>query len=463
MVFASIVFLFAFLPLCLAVYYLAPVRGRNAALLTASLFFYAWGEGFFVCVLLASALANWAFGMRIESRREPGARRRELAFGVAINLSLLFTYKYAGFAFQTLGVQAIPLHLPIGISFFTFQAISYLVDVYRRDAPVERDPIRLSLYIASFPQLIAGPIVRYRDIAAQLRERVHSVAGFASGVQRFAMGLAKKVLIANTVAVPVDRIFALPQSELSVELAWVGIIGYTLQIYFDFSGYSDMAIGLGRMFGFRFLENFDYPYISRSVTEFWRRWHMSLSTWFRDYLYIPLGGNRGSAKTTYRNLIIVFLLCGLWHGANWVFLAWGALHGAFLVFERAGARRWIERMPRVLQHAYLLGVVMAAWVLFRSESLTQAIGYWGALLGAAPVSNPAHPLVAYASREFVAIVLIGVIGATRLPARLARQLRERESRPRAAFTAVAAMVILVVLSSAYLAAGTHNPFIYFRF
>ena len=296
----------------------------------------------------------------------------------------MIVFKYADFLVGNLNALLGPLRLaplslpgialPIGISFFTFQALSYVIDVYRREVPVQRNPFDLGLYIALFPQLIAGPIVRYHDVARQLVERVVTRQGFAYGVERFVVGLGKKVLIANTLAVQADLIFAIPADQLTAPVAWFGLVCYTLQIYFDFSGYSDMAIGLGYMFGFRFLENFSHPYVAQSITEFWRRWHISLSTWFRDYLYVPLGGNRGSALRTYRNLVLVFFLCGLWHGASWSFVVWGLLHGFLLVIERMGLGRLMARWPRALRHAWTLFFVMIAWVFFRADSLPQARG-----------------------------------------------------------------------------------------
>ena len=346
MVFSEPAFLFWFLPLLLGAYFLCPRAGRNALLLAASLIFYAWGEGGFVLVMLASIGMNYAFGLLIERRVSTHKTCAALWLGIIANLLLLAAYKYTGFVSSNLcgllrwwGVDTadpLPVHLPIGISFFTFQAMSYLVDVHRRQVPAQRNPLHVALYISMFPQLIAGPIVRYRDIARQIVDRAVTRQGFASGIRRFAIGLGKKVIIANSLAWPADQIFTIPNHELTTAVAWWGVTCYTLQIYFDFSGYSDMAVGLGRMFGFEFMENFNYPYIARSMTDFWRRWHISLSTWFRDYLYIPLGGNRRGRARTLVNLALVFFLCGLWHGASWTFAIWGLYHGLFLILERRG-------------------------------------------------------------------------------------------------------------------------------
>src|SRR5215471_8104535 len=345
MVFSSPIFLFLFLPITLAVYFVLPKRARNTWLFAASLVFYGWGEPKFLAVMLASIICNFLLAQWIEKQGNRDRARRVLTLAVAINIGLLAFFKYTDFVVENLNTGLVDLGvrpltvpsiaLPIGISFFTFHALSYVIDVYRGDARALRNPIDMGLYISLFSQLIAGPIIRYHDIAAQLRERWVTRSMFARGVSRFITGLGKKVLIANTLAVPVDLIFTIPSDQLTGGLAWLGVICYALQIYFDFSGYSDMAIGLGLMFGFRFLEKFNYPYISQSITEFWRRWHISLSNWFRDYLYIPLGGNRRGRLRGYFNLVIVFLLCGLWHGASWPFVLWGTWHGLFLVAERA--------------------------------------------------------------------------------------------------------------------------------
>ena len=330
MSFSSPIFLFLFLPSVLVLHFLIPKDWRNGFLLCISLLFYTWGAKSIILIMLFLIGFNYLFGIILErySSDEQGKRRIVLFLAVLINVGLLCYFKYTNFLVNTIifGEQRInPIHLPIGISFFTFQALSYVIDVYRRDMPAQKNPTRLALYISFFPELLAGPILRYRAMAGQIARRSIDLSGFAAGVRRFIVGLGKKVLIANTLATVADRIFSLAPAQFTPGLAWLGILCYTLQIYFDFSGYSDMAIGLGRMFGFEFMENFNYPYMSRSIKDFWRRWHISLSTWFRDYLYIPLGGNRGTPFRTHINLIIVFLLCGLWHGANWTFLVWGTM------------------------------------------------------------------------------------------------------------------------------------------
>ncbi len=382
MVFSSITFLLCFLPVTLIAYYLAGNRLRNLVLLLASLLFYAWGEGGYVLIMLLSIALNFVVGRLLDRTEGKQARTAVLAGGIGLNLALLGYFKYGNWLVEIVAglvpglkapeILADPIHLPIGISFFSFQALSYIIDVYRHDTQSQRNPLHLGLYIASFPQLIAGPIVRYRQVAEQIRHRLHDFSTFASGVERFIFGLSKKVLIANPLSAMADLIFSQQYAHLPVEIAWLGIICYALQIYFDFSGYSDMAVGLGRMFSFQFPENFNYPYISRSIQEFWRRWHITLSTWFRDYLYIPLGGSRQGAVKTYRNLVVVFLLCGLWHGASWNFVVWGAMHGVFLALERRVLKRVLQSVPRLFCHVYTLLVVLVAWVFFRVERLPDA-------------------------------------------------------------------------------------------
>ncbi|HEY2818018.1 MAG TPA: MBOAT family protein [Casimicrobiaceae bacterium] len=476
MVFASPLFLFLFLPATLLAYFALPRSWHNGVLLFASVFFYAWGEAKYLPLVLGSVAFNWWMGLHITQARDTEARKRRLAFAVAANLGALVIFKYANFAVANvnaiapifalgpIALDAIPL--PLGISFFTFHAISYVVDVYKGNANAQARIPTFALYILLFPQLIAGPIIRFRDIAAQLDRHPSRLADFAYGVRRFALGLGKKVLIANTVGATADRIFALPETDLTTPLAWLGIVCYTLQIYFDFSGYSDMAIGLMRMFGFRILENFNYPYISRSVREFWRRWHISLSNWFRDYLYVPLGGNRRGARRGYVNLVIVFLLCGLWHGASWPFVLWGAWHGVFLVLERMRTGRAFER-HRWLGHVYAMTIVMGGWVLFRCETLAHARNYYVALLGMANADSVRQPLAQYFDALLATTLLIGVVFATPL-ARTIGAWRDRTSDASLRGSIVIAadlmwLALVLAASAATLAAGTYNPFIYFRF
>jgi alginate O-acetyltransferase complex protein AlgI len=476
MVFASPLFLFLFLPATIVAYFVLPQRLRNGVLLVASLAFYAWGEARYVPLIVSSVAFNWWMGLSIARAGGGAARKRRLIVAVTGNLATLAVFKYANFAvanvdaiapvFGLAPVALAAIPLPLGISFFTFHAISYVVDVYKRTASAQRNVREFALYILLFPQLIAGPIIRYRDIASQLGAHPASPSDFAYGVRRFVVGLGKKLLIANTLGETADAIFALPGRELAAPVAWLAIACYTLQIYFDFSGYSDMAIGLMRMFGFRILENFDYPYIATSIREFWRRWHISLSNWFRDYLYIPLGGNRRGERRAYANLVIVFLLCGLWHGASWPFIVWGAWHGVFLVVERAGIERPLARHP-VLAHGYALAAVMGGWVLFRCDTLAHAGQFYTALLGLSAADPLLHPLAEYLNALLVATLACGVLFSMPVVPYLARRMQRFASGRLAGPLVLAvdgvAMTAVFVAASAMLAAGTYNPFIYFRF
>ncbi len=476
-------FLFVFLPVLLALYAL-PLP-KNGLLLVASIAFYATGGGAFTWLMLGSIGVNYWAALRIDALGDTPAATRLLRATVAANLLVLAVFKYAGFvvtnlntAFEALGLAplAVPaIALPIGISFFTFHAISYVVDVKRGDAVAQKGPVAAALYLLLFPQLIAGPIIRYRDIAAQLTARAVSMADLAYGARRFIIGLAKKMLVANIVAGPADHIFALPVAELTAPLAWLGVTCYTLQIYFDFSGYSDMAIGLGRLFGFRFPENFRYPYAAASVQDFWRRWHISLSSWFRDYVYVPLGGNRGSSQRTHVNLVAVFFLCGLWHGASWTFVVWGLFHGAFLVLERLGARdprTGPSLARRAGGHVYALLVVMVGWVLFRADTLAGAVGMLRAMAGYGEGLPTTYGWWWHVTPELAIAFGCGVVGATPVVSTLACRWRQGGGAvgnvggtlPWA--PSVAATVALAVLLGASImlsAARTYSPFIYFRF
>ncbi|MBI1320394.1 MAG: MBOAT family protein [Candidatus Hydrogenedens sp.] len=478
MVFSSPTFLFAFLPLCLAVYLVLPRALKNSWLLVLSLIFYAWGEQQWVALMLLSIAGNYVFGMLVDRfRGNPRRAGAVIAATVVFNLGLLAWFKYANFLTDNLnsalglaGLDPVviePVHLPIGISFFTFQAMSYVIDVYRGDGTVERNPLNLGLYIALFPQLIAGPIVRFQDIYEQLRERAVTLDGFAYGIQRFVIGLAKKVLIANVMALPADEIFNLPSSELTPALAWLGVVCYTFQIYFDFSGYSDMAIGLGHLFGFRFLENFRYPYVARSITDFWRRWHISLSTWFRDYLYIPLGGNRVSKRRNYLNLWLVFFLCGLWHGASWAFVVWGMYHGALLVLERVFLAGLLDRAGRPVQHAYTMLAFMIGWVFFRAETLPEAFAMLSAMAGFAAGDGTLHYTALYLNTEVALTLVIATIGATPVVPALQAAWSKRATSPGYehlnGVAAIAVLGVVFIYTAVHLSASTYNPFIYFRF
>ena len=474
MLFTEPSFLFLFLPMLLGLYFLPWQRHRNWLLLIASLVFYAKGGGAFTWLVMASIAFNYSAALWIDRRRGTEISKWLLRGAVAINLLVLGIFKYANFvgdnlnaALVALGVAPLTVPkvvLPIGISFFTFHAISYVVDVHRRDAAAQKRPVEAALYLLLFPQLIAGPIIRYRELASQLASRLITSDDLAYGIRRFVIGLAKKMLIANVVAGPADRIFAMPVQELTAAHAWIAVCCYTLQIYFDFSGYSDMAIGLGRMFGFRFPENFRYPYVARSVREFWRRWHITLSAWFRDYVYLPLGGNRASTARVYANLVTVFFLCGLWHGARWTFVVWGLFHGLFLVVERLGLGERLATAPRVVGHAYLLLVVMIGWVFFRAETLSGAIGMLRAMVGLGGGGPTAYAPTWYLTKELLVCAAAGILGSTPIIPSLSRWLEEAQGLRRfASMAETASLLVLLVASITLIAARTYNPFIYFRF
>ena len=483
MVFSSITFLFFFLPTVLLLYQFSGKRTRNVLLLAASLFFYSWGEGVYVMLMVISILINYSGGLLIANPRPAAGRRFFLVLSVALNLLILGFFKYAHFIADNLNlvfsycslpaIELAPVRLPIGISFFTFQALSYIIDVYRRKELPQKNIINLALYISLFPQLIAGPIVRYNQIADEIENRSVTMNDLAEGIQRFLLGLSKKILLANPLAAIADKIFMLPETELTMTLAWLGALCYTLQIYFDFSGYSDMAIGLGRMFGFHFPENFNYPYISTSIREFWRRWHISLSSWFKDYLYIPLGGSKSGPIRTYINLLIVFLLCGFWHGASWTFIVWGLYHGFFLVLERTPLGAIVGRLwsPARILLTFLL--VMFGWVIFRSDTLPGAIQYMSVMAGGGQKGFDASLLSLYLDSKARFEILMALLLALPLYPWLRRLKQILLQRwPGAIKLAVSASVHLAQLlffaTISYftvisLAAGVYNPFIYFRF
>ncbi|MDP3855360.1 MBOAT family protein [Phenylobacterium sp.] len=466
MLFASPTFLLVFLPLCLAAYFASPsINLKNGVLVGASLLFYAWGEPVFVLLMAAMTLVNYAAALAIDAR-DGKARKAALIVAVGVDLAALGLFKYAGFVAQTLTAALAPLQvdipdpqipLPLGISFFTFHCVSYLMDTYRRRFPANRSLAQVTLYIALFPQLIAGPIVRYKSIARRLVKRRHTLGRASTGIRIFIIGLAQKVLIADSLAPLAEAVFD-KASRPGLAEAWLGTIAYALQIYFDFAGYSTMAIGLGVIFGFSLPRNFRTPYASASITEFWRRWHISLSTWFRDYLYIPLGGNRGPAWKTWRNLIVVFLLCGLWHGASWTFVLWGLWHGAFLVIERAGLGPVLARAPRVIGWTYALAVVLFGWVLFRAPDMAGAADIWSGMVGlnglgglAITTGQALQPV-----HEWL-IPLACVLAVARWPRRFHGPGDWRKWLDTALVLGLLALALLRVAS------GTYSPFLYFRF
>ncbi len=470
MLFTEPAFLFLFLPVVLAAYFAVPSSWRNALLSAASFAFYAFGEYRFLPLMVLSIGLNYVLAIGIERTRGARWGRLVLAVGIASDLVLLLVFKYTNWlvadvdqVLRALHLRTLPvpsIFLPLGISFFTFHKISYKVDVYRGDTPAQRNALTLALYILFFPQLIAGPIVRYHDIADQLTRRPVRADGFAEGVRRFVLGLGKKMIVANTVAAVADAVFRLRPYELGPALAWLGIVSYAVQIYFDFSGYSDMAIGLALLFGFRFPENFDHPYASQSITEFWRRWHISLSRWFRDYLYIPLGGNRRGPARTYLNLLIVFVLCGAWHGASWEFIVWGLLHGSFLVLERLGLGALLERAPRLVRHAYTMLVVLVGWVFFRAGSLGGALGYLSAMFAVNHRTSFAYAPDLFLDPWVLTALAGGVVASFPVRGALASAMGPGPARELAAGMGLA---VLFGASLLLIAAGTYNPFIYFRF
>lgn len=476
MVFSSNIFLYLFLPVVLLGYYILPKAFRNTVLTIASLYFYAWGEPKFVLIMLFSILLNYFFGLWISHGQKP-----KLALGLAVilNIGLLAGFKYLNFLVDNLNALIIslggfpdnavtidPIPLPLGISFFTFHALSYIIDVYRKECAAQTSFMGLALYISLFPQLVAGPILRYHDIAPQIEKRTIGLDDWYHGVKRFIIGLSKKVLLANPLGQIADQIFAIPASELSMAVAWIGIAAYTLQIYYDFSGYSDMAIGLGRFFGFKFKENFDFPYIAASIKEFWRRWHISLSSWFRDYLYIPLGGNRTGNLRTYRNLIIVFFLTGLWHGASWNFVIWGLFHGAFLMIERR-LENVKYSVHAVFKHVYVMLTVMIAWVFFRADTFQQAVSFIGSMFNPLKTTASTYHAAMYLHAESGVVFLLAMICC--MPVKdILKQLFQRYSVSakwlagiRTAYMIGGLVAMFLCMLS--LAAGSYNPFIYFRF
>ena len=476
MLFSEPSFLF-FLPTVLLAYFGLGPRLRNWVLTAASLLFYVWGERVYVIALLASIVLNWGAAQFVVGGRDVHRSRAAVVLTIAANLLMLGVFKYAAFVtgnantlMNALGLAAFdvpPIHLPIGISFFVFQGMSYVVDVYRGDVAPQPSLLKMAMYTSFFPQLIAGPIVRYVDVQAQLATRTVTRDDFADGARRFVLGLGKKMIVANVAARVADGVFALPATGLDAALAWIGIAAYTIQIYFDFSGYSDMAIGLARLFGFRFLENFNYPYVATSLTDFWRRWHISLSTWFRDYLYIPLGGNRVSKGRRYINLMTVFALCGLWHGASWNFAIWGVFHGAFLVIERLRVVDPLRSSFRPLQHAYVLMVVMIGWVFFRAETLPQALQHLTAMAGLAdPIHAPG--IAMFIDNEALVVGVLGVLGSTPILPWLGTRADALKARSPALEVALESgqllgMCILFMYAQMLMAAGSYSPFIYFRF
>ena len=476
MVFSSLPFLFGYLPLTLLAYFITPLRWRNAVLLVVSLIFYGWGEPVYITIMFLSILIDYTHGILVEKYRDNDKKaRRFVAQSVIFNLLLLGFFKYGTFLADNLylltGIQipesvqllglTIPLRnvsLPIGISFYTFQTMSYTIDVYRGDARAQRSLVNFGTFVTLFPQLIAGPIIKYKDLGDQIDSRTCTVEKFASGVQMFVIGLGKKVLIANNVGMLWESYKAMAPGDLTVAGSWLGVLAFAIQIYFDFSGYSDMAVGLGRMLGFEFMRNFNYPYISRSITEFWRRWHISLSTWFREYLYIPLGGNRCSKGRWVLNLFLVWAATGIWHGASWNFVLWGLYFWVLLLVEKFVLLRWLKRAPGAVGHLYTLFFVLVSWTIFAIEDFGQLGEYLKVMfgLGGVPLIDGAFK---YYAANYLPVLCISALAATPLGAAVYRRLNVRTAHILGAVLILAGLL----LCTAYLVDGTYNPFLYFRF
>lgn len=476
MLFSSISFIFYFLPAVLLCYFIVPVRFRsirNAVLLVFSLIFYGIGGPKFLFVMLFSIILNYILGLAVwYTQKQAFLNKCLLTVSVVCNLGVLCYFKYTNFFlsnfFAVLGqeFQALNIVMPIGISFFTFQGLSYVVDVYRNTAKVQKNPLNVALYISMFPQLIAGPIVRYETVAEQISERHENVDQFASGIRRFSVGLAKKMLIGNTMGLIAEQAFGHPTMEVSTATLWLAMAAYTLHIYYDFSGYSDMAIGLGRMFGFEFLENFNYPYISKSITEFWRRWHISLSTWFRDYVYIPLGGNRCRKSKWIRNIFVVWLLTGFWHGASWNFICWGLYFGILLLLEKLWIGPYLKSMPGWMQHIYALLLIMFGWVLFNSANMASALKYFAGLFGLGTGCLLDKQFL-YLIMEYKVELIIGVIAAIPWRAVITERMKQKNcfvsTENMRLLAANVYALLLLCFSVIVLVNSSFNPFIYFRF
>lgn len=467
MVFSLSVFIFMFLPLSLVSYYISGKKIKNYILLLASLFFYAWGGMNYLKVLIISILINYIFGLLVDKTIDKKHLRRFfLILGIILNLALLFYYKYYDFFLENINtifnmnLELKKIVLPIGISFFTFQGMSYIIDIYRNDGKVNKNIFSVALYISLFPQLVAGPIIKYKAVDEQIRNRKESIDYFSYGINRFVIGLGKKIIISDMLGAISDNIFLLANSSgIDMITAWIGAICYTLQIYFDFSGYSDMAIGLGHLFGFKFPENFNYPYISRSITEFWRRWHISLSTWFKEYLYIPLGGNRRG--NVYFNLVVVFLVTGLWHGASWNFVIWGLWHGLFMIIERLiRDKAWYKKIPLIIKIFITIFIVIIGWVLFKATTLKEGLRYLSIMFGLVNFSNITFEFTYFISRKFILLIIIGIIASTPIPKNIFNRYKGIK-----AFELIKTILIILlfIVSIIFMVNSTYSPFIYFQF
>lgn len=467
MVFSTVFFLFTYFPIVLLVHALTPVKWRNAVLLIINLIFYGWEKPAYLLIMFASMGIDYVHGLLVEKAKAEGndkRARRYVVQSMVFNLALLGYFKYWDFlarSFQSIGLNFMPvlgLELPVGISFYTFQTMSYTVDVYRGDAKAQRSMVNFGVFVTLFPQLIAGPILQYKDLADQIDERDYPIERFAAGVQMFIVGLAKKVLIANNLGALWDYYKALPTDQLTTAGAWLGIIAFAFHLYFDFAGYSDMAVGLGQMLGFEFCGNFNYPYIAKSITDFWRRWHISLSSWFRDYLYIPLGGSRVSKGRLVFNLMVVWAATGIWHGANWNFLFWGVYYGVLLILEKLVWGNALKKLPAAVQHFYTLFLVLIGWALFAIEDLSVLRPYLAAMLGFAE-GGWVNGVFLYYLRSYAVMLLVAAVGSTPAVKNLWHKLPEKSQNVLCPLLMMAGLL----LSTAYLVDGTYNPFLYFQF
>ncbi len=468
MVFSSLIFIFVFLPITILIYYIAPKKLKNLALFIASLIFYAWGEPIYITIMLFSTVFDFFNGLAIEKYRDnKRVSKAILINSLVINLGLLGFFKYSSFFVENfnslfnLSIQWESLPLPLGISFYTFQTLSYTIDVYLNKVNVQRNIISFGTYVTMFPQLVAGPIVRYSEIEKELDNRQESLYLFGEGAELFIIGLSKKVLLANNIGLLWDSVKAMPISGISVLSAWLGILAFTFQIYFDFSGYSDMALGLGKMFGFNFIKNFDYPYISKSVTEFWRRWHISLGAWFREYVYIPLGGNKEGQLKQFRNLLIVWLLTGFWHGANWNFILWGLYYGILLILEKLFLLDWMKDKPEFLKHIYTMIMVVVGWVFFEFENINLGFSFIKTMFGFGTGGVIDGNAIYYLYTNGLLFIILILCFTPKLKTAFNRiKLKLKKS---GTIAIPIAYMILIFLCTAYLVNETYNPFLYFRF
>ncbi|WP_270474731.1 MBOAT family O-acyltransferase [Clostridium cochlearium] len=470
MVFSSLVFIFVFLPITLFIYYLSPKKLKNLVLLISSLIFYAWGEPIYIFLMIFTTVFSYVSAILIDKYKSKKTSSLAIfILSVAVNLSVLCFFKYYGFFIDninnlfSMNIKFKKLPLPVGISFYTFQTLSYIIDVYLKKVPVQKNIISFSTYVTMFPQLVAGPIVKYGDINKQLENRKENLDKFGEGVSYFIRGLSKKVLLANNIGLLWSNVKALSPDKISVFSAWLGILAFTFQIYFDFSGYSDMAIGLGKFFGFDLMENFNYPYISKSVTEFWRRWHISLGSWFREYVYIPLGGNKKGALKQYRNLFIVWFLTGFWHGANWNFIIWGLYFGILITLEKIFVLKWLDKLPNFISHVYALIIIIVGWAIFEFENTSVLFSFIKTMFGMGSNTFIDNQSIYYLYTNLFLFIL-AIIFSTPLPKKLFKKLIYNvKLKPYAKLIVPTIYLILILLCTTYLVNETYNPFLYFKF